>query len=196
MSSLRLHLERTYQSRLQSRVCPECADAAKPCGRVRYGPYRRLGHRGLPGRYTRNPEKTTAAFDDQLFSGTAERVYSTAIVAHIRRATVGQTSIFNTHPFVSGSLDVCHNGTVSGFDQIHQQLERETAPDLQSQRRGETDSEQYFLWLLSQIPSRGQNEFRKADCETIVASLRESVGRLANLCRAAAPSESPSLTSY
>ena len=45
-------------------------------------------------------KKTGAAFSDQLFSDTAERTYSTTIVAHVRHATVGENKLENTHPFV------------------------------------------------------------------------------------------------
>ena len=76
-------------------------------------------------------KKATAAFEDQHFSTTAEMAYSTAIVAHVRRATVGKVSLNNTHPFTSGKWTFAHNGTVTGFSRLGNELKNETAPDLQ-----------------------------------------------------------------
>ena len=91
-------------------------------------------------------KKMTAAYEDLLFSTAAEKAYSTAIVAHVRRATVGANSLENTHPFVHGLWTFAHNGTVAGFDRLRLELESETDPELQKFRLGKTDSEQYFKY--------------------------------------------------
>ncbi len=138
-------------------------------------------------------KKTTAAYDDLLFSSTAEKVYSTAIIAHVRRATVGRNSIYNTHPFISGRWTFAHNGTLSGFDTIGPELDLETNPDLQAQRKGETDSEQYFLWLLSHMQEHGIEEIGKDNTNGLVEILEESVTQLADRCQSAAPDKIPRL---
>jgi glutamine amidotransferase len=139
-------------------------------------------------------KKSTAAYDDQLFSSTAEKTYSTAIVAHIRKATVGKNSVNNTHPFVSGRWTFAHNGTLTGFAQLEPELVRETDPVLQQQRLGETDSEQYFFWLLTRLAENGCREFLDAgasvDSEQATATievLTQSVSQLAGRCRSVAP---------
>ena len=106
---------------------------------------------GIP--YVR--KETTAAFEDGLFSTAAEKVYSNAILAHVRKATVGVVSIANAHPFLCGQWTFAHNGTVTGFEEVGRILERETDSDLQSQRQGDTDSEQYCLWLVSTMRRAG-----------------------------------------
>ena len=139
-----------------------------------------------------------AAFDDQCFSSTAEMVYSKAIVAHIRKATVGATSLENTHPFQAGSIIFAHNGTVAGFDSFRKEMEDQTDPDLQDLRVGTTDSEQYFLWLLTQIRRAGflQGERfaterqQKRELEQL---LLEKVRSLARRCLATGPDEPPRL---
>ena len=148
-------------------------------------------HDGQPEVY----RKTTAAYKDGHFSTTAESIYSTAIVAHVRRATVGKGSIDNTHPFVSGQWTFAHNGTLTGFDKFRSQLEQETHSQWQSQRTGETDSEQYFLWLMSRMEENGlDNDLREAEAsESVTALIRNYVGDLATLCEKAAPDESPRL---
>ncbi len=140
-------------------------------------------------------KKTTAAYDDQLFSTTAEKVYSSAIVAHVRKATVGKISILNTHPFVSDCWTFAHNGTVTGFDELRLQLEQETDPKLQSDRLGETDSEQYFLWLLSRLKASGL-ESQLGDeksSDDVIRMLTDSVALLADRCHTAAPDQTPKL---
>ncbi len=127
-------------------------------------------------------KKTTAAFSDRLFGITAERVYSTVLVAHVRAATVGVKSVANTHPFTAGHWTFAHNGTVTGFDRIRGQLERETNPELQQLRLGETDSEQYFLWLLSQLQQNRIFRLNDQPPETIVELLTDSVRTLASRC--------------
>ena len=138
-------------------------------------------------------KKMTAAYEDQSFSMTAEQTYSTAVVAHIRRATVGVNSIHNTHPFVSDRWTFAHNGTVTGFEKIHKQLENETRPELQSQRKGQTDSEQYFLWLLSRIQKYTKPGFNESQTAEVREGLLQSVGELASRCQSAAPDELPRL---
>lgn len=138
-------------------------------------------------------KKTTAAFEDGLFSTTAEKIYSNAILAHVRKATVGFVSIANTHPFLFGKWTFAHNGTVTGFEEVRQILERETDSDLQARRQGQTDSEQYFLWLLSTLRSAGI-EHLDADREREIRDLvSNSVSRLAGLCRQAKPDKTPQL---
>ena len=44
-------------------------------------------------------KQTWAAFHGEHFRKSAARVYAHTVVAHVRRATVGSTSIENTHPF-------------------------------------------------------------------------------------------------
>ena len=138
-------------------------------------------------------KKTTAAHSDRMFSTVAERIYSRVIVAHIRAATVGPTSLANTHPFISGQWTFAHNGTVSGFDQLADQLARETAGDLQQQRSGDTDSEQYFLWLLSRLRDREITQLTGQASAEIVDLLTSSAGELAERCRKVAPDETPRL---
>ncbi len=137
--------------------------------------------------------KATAAFADQHFSAVAERAYSTCIVAHIRKATVGKFSLENTHPFTSGKWTFAHNGTVTGFDQLGEQLQRETDPELQRQRLGDTDSEQYFLWLLSRLRTAGLDDWATAKPECVTDLLRRSVAELDQRCRQVMPDSVPKL---
>jgi glutamine amidotransferase len=73
-------------------------------------------------------------------------IHSCNIIAHIRKATQGQVTLANTHPFVRelwGRYWVfAHNGDLKGF-----------APRLHGAFRpvGETDSERAFCWLMQEM---------------------------------------------
>lgn len=139
-----------------------------------------------------------AAFNDQAFSSTAEAVYSKAVIAHIRKATVGVPSEKNTHPFMFGNYVFAHNGTVTGFDSLQEQLLRETDAKLQATRAGTTDSELYFLWLLSRLKQERfldcySNELREFDPKQVEEFLRESVELLSKRCISADSTREPKL---
>lgn len=89
------------------------------------------------------------AFSDPGFAIAAQSATSRTVVAHVRAASVGMPTIKNTHPFRFGNWVFAHNGTVSRFDQLSDQLARETPVDLESRRSGTTDSEQSFIGCLA-----------------------------------------------
>ena len=140
-------------------------------------------------------KKTTAAYDCLMFSATAEKAYSKTIVAHIRHATVGQNSLENTHPFVFGRWTFAHNGTVAGFADLKDRMESETAPRFQSTRIGQTDSEQYFLWLISRLDEHGigEDSIGNTDEARVTGLLTDLVGDLYERCLATKSDEMPRL---
>ncbi len=126
--------------------------------------------------------RDTAAHEDLHFSVTAERVYAETVVAHVRRATVGSNSQVNTHPFCYRNWTFAHNGTVTAFERIRTTLEQQTEEDLLDQRRGTTDSELVFYWLLSRMSAAGLDPKGTGAClELLVEVLREAVAYLDDL---------------
>lgn len=99
--------------------------------------------------------RTTAAYDDLHFSTTAERTYSNAVVAHVRKATVGPVTPENTHPFAYGRWVFAHNGSVRAFDRVGPGLEQEIEARFLAHRRGQTDSELAFHWILDRMARAG-----------------------------------------
>lgn len=99
--------------------------------------------------------RDSAAFEGIHFSSAAERIHATTVLAHVRRATVGAASPFNTHPFRYGRWTFAHNGTVSSFDRLREGMVGQTNSRLQKLRRGTTDSEQTFLWILTRMERAG-----------------------------------------
>jgi predicted glutamine amidotransferase len=69
-------------------------------------------------------------------------------MVHLRRATLGlDVRIENTHPFTDGRMAFAHNGSI--FPPAS--LDRLLSAEAQELRRGHTDSERYFLAVLSRL---------------------------------------------
>lgn len=138
--------------------------------------------------------RATAAFEDETFSQTARAVSSRAIVAHVRLPSVGTSSLENTHPFRYGCWCFAHNGTIEAFECLQPRLEQETDRDLQTHRRGTTDSEQVFYWLLTRLKHHGidMTEPHKS-CAPIAGIVRDSLGDLIRMAREAGEAEPSSL---
>jgi len=121
-------------------------------------------------------KQTWAAFHGEHFTRTAARVYARTVVAHVRRATVGGTSIENTHPFHHGRWIFAHNGTVPNFDDVRFRLLEHMDPLHRSEIAGTTDSEHVFRYLLSLFlrhPERGLLETVRMGLAQVVAWAKE-----------------------
>jgi glutamine amidotransferase len=116
------------------------------------------------------------AYRDELFSEAVEQIYSHTVIAHIRQATVGNYSVENTHPFTYHRWSFAHNGTLRDFQNLEPELVREVDPDLREQRRGQTDSELIFLWLLTRMRRiDGQGEYPQPRLSHMMDLLRNSL---------------------
>ena len=94
-------------------------------------------------------KQTWAAYHGEHFKKKAARVYARTVVAHVRRATVGEPSIENTHPFTHGRWIFAHNGTVPNFEDVRTHLLQATDRLQRNDIQGTTDSELVFRYLLS-----------------------------------------------
>ncbi len=94
-------------------------------------------------------KQTWAAFHGEHFRKSAARVHANTVVAHVRRATVGGTSMENTHPFHNGRWLFVHNGTIPNFAAVRDNMIQHIDPVLQNDIKGDTDSEHIFYYLLS-----------------------------------------------
>ena len=119
------------------------------------------------------------AYRDELFSRTVEQIYSRTVIAHIRQATVGEFSMENAHPFTYHRWSFAHNGTLRGFRQLEPSLMRELDSDLRKQRRGQTDSELIFLWLITRMRRiDGAGECPQPLFMPMMKLVRDSLGEL------------------
>jgi predicted glutamine amidotransferase len=93
----------------------------------------------------------------------AARARSRLFIAHVRRATVGDLKLENTHPFFEDRYVYCHNGTI---------LEPGRLRDLESRPpAGDTDSEHFFRVLMTVL-----------DPEDVIGSLREAATAVTDRC--------------
>lgn len=93
--------------------------------------------------------KAWAAYEGEHFSRVAARTRSRTVVGHVRRATVGQPSLENTHPFTHGRWVFAHNGTIVNFGRLKGELVDAMTPGHREAIRGVTDSEHLFHYLLT-----------------------------------------------
>jgi glutamine amidotransferase len=101
---------------------------------------------------TRNP---ITAMGDQLFHRLSGVVSSQTVVAHVRKATRGEKTVLNCHPFQYGRWVFAHNGDVPDFDLHRAALVERVEPSLRRFILGETDSEVLFFVLLTALLAEG-----------------------------------------
>jgi glutamine amidotransferase len=122
---------------------------------------------GLP----RIERQAWAAYHGEHFKRAAARVFARTVLAHVRRATVGEPDLENTHPFSDGRWSFIHNGTVPAFDRIKEKMLEETGPEHRARISGVTDSEhlfQLFLTRLEKTPTRDRGDILADMLETVV----------------------------
>jgi glutamine amidotransferase len=97
---------------------------------------------------TRSPATAVA---DHLFHRLSGVVSSETVVAHVRKATHGDNSVLNCHPFQFGRWVFAHNGDIPNFHEIREELMGDICEHLRPFVLGETDSEAIFFLLLSEL---------------------------------------------
>src|SRR5919197_4895849 len=96
---------------------------------------------------------------DEVTSGRAR-----LIMVHVRRATIGDLKLENTHPFDRGPYTYCHNGTILKAQTLVPLADRDPL--------GDTDSERFFNLLMTGF-----------DAGDVIGSLRRTVETVVERCR-------------
>lgn len=91
------------------------------------------------------------AIDDHIFHKVSGVVSSHTVLAHIRKATHGNLSILNSHPFQYGQWVFAHNGNIKNFNDFKVEMLDLVDPDLRRFILGTTDSEIFFFILLTEL---------------------------------------------
>ena len=91
------------------------------------------------------------ASDDPLFQRVSGVVSSHTVLAHVRRATKGELTPFNSHPFQYGPWAMGHNGDIAQFNKHRHTLINLIANNLRPFVLGETDSEVLFFLFLTHM---------------------------------------------
>jgi len=118
-----------------------------------------------------------AAYHGEHFRRAAAKAYATVVLAHVRRATVGEPALENTHPFKYRNWSFAHNGTIPSFAQIKPFILAEIDENHRQLIRGQTDSEHLFYYslsLLQRYPKKGLEGVIRRVVGTTLDWLKES----------------------
>ncbi len=114
-----------------------------------------------------------AAHADEEFARAASQLRASTIVAHVRKASVGEVALENTHPFQHGRWIFVHNGTIPEWETARPLLEEQVDEPLRKLLRGDTDSERCFALFLSKLSRRCDPD--AAPFDHVASALRETV---------------------
>jgi glutamine amidotransferase len=139
---------------------------------------------------TRSP---TTAIDCALFQRVSGIVASETVLAHVRRATNGENSVLNCHPFQYGKWVMAHNGDIQDFPKHREELVQRVAPNLRRYILGDTDSEVLFFLFLTHLSQHGPLSARIGVEETTMA-LQSTLEHVRAICDVDAENEASLLT--
>lgn len=121
------------------------------------------------------------AVDDHLFRRVSGVVSSETVVAHLRKATHGEVSILNTHPFQFGRWVFVHNGNIAGFAGVRDALLDKVPPVLRRFILGDTDSEALFYLLLGHMAERCELHRAGFPIEDVISAVRDTIEDVVSL---------------
>lgn len=119
-----------------------------------------------------------SAIHDSIFKTLSGIVSSQTVLAHIRKATLGQINVLNTHPFQYGQWSFAHNGNIKNFDQKRANIENEILPELKKFIIGSTDSEVIFFYLLSKMASQIDLNSNSHNIKVVSKIIKEATANL------------------
>lgn len=129
-----------------------------------------------------------AAHDCRIFRRVSGVVSSDTVVAHVRKATVGERSLLNAHPFQYGRWVFAHNGEIPGFDRIRAELVARVDADLAARILGETDSEALFHLFLT-VLGREHDLGGEVGAEAVADALARTEAVAREVCDGAIPQD-------
>ena len=139
---------------------------------------------------TRSP---TTAVGDQLFHRLSGVVASHTVVAHVRKATQGPLTVLNCHPFQHGRWIFAHNGDIPEFKGHRAELVGRIAPSLRRFLLGDTDSEVFFLLILTHLMGYGELTGRRS-LDEVVRAMQDATALVRELCDGTVEGKSALLT--
>jgi predicted glutamine amidotransferase len=127
---------------------------------------------------TRSP---STALGDALFHRLSGVVASETVLAHVRKATQGDKTVFNCHPFQHGRWVFAHNGDIPRFEDLRADLLELVDVRLRRFVMGDTDSEVVFFVFLSEL-ARVAAAGRRPELSHAMDALRTTVKRVRERC--------------
>ena len=139
-----------------------------------------------------------SAHTDDRFAQISEFLTSNAVVAHVRKATVGQVCLENTHPFQYKGWIFCHNGTLFGFEKVREVVHQRVHPRFLELMGGDTDSETLFYLVLTVLEELGVDLDSPPECfpEGLKEKLGALMGWLRDLCGATGADEREAMMNF
>lgn len=119
-----------------------------------------------------------SALKDSLFKKVSGVVSSETVVAHIRKTTIGENNILNTHPFQFGKWVFAHNGNIKNFEKVRPELIARINPSFRRFILGDTDSEVFFYFLLSHLETRIDLADKNCSMKELKDAVKESMKEL------------------
>lgn len=138
---------------------------------------------------TRSP---STALGDALFHRLSGVVASETVLAHVRKATQGDKTVFNCHPFQHGRWVFAHNGDIPRFDEVREPLRELIDTRLRRFVMGDTDSEVVFFVFVSELYRAAAG--KPAELSHALSALRTTVKRVREICDGRAGVERALLT--
>ena len=119
---------------------------------------------------------SSSAGSDPAFGVATANAAGALLVAHVRRRTVGDVSIDNTHPFRRGRWVFAHNGTIDRMAEL-----RAAVASADAMRAGHTDSELLFAFLMAQLAARPGALGSRFVTDMVLARAVEDLARMPSL---------------
>ena len=116
-------------------------------------------------------KKAETAANSNDFSKTLASSAATGGLLHFRWASPGlPVTDMNAHPFTYQDISFIHNGALSPYDAVKSLV----SPKYAALQKGDTDSEQFFLYLLTEIDQLGFVNGVKKAISTIKSDFKYS----------------------
>lgn len=125
-------------------------------------------------------KSTDSAVEDSLFKQVSGLVSSETLLAHLRKSTVGENTILNTHPFQFGRWCFAHNGNIKNFSQHKPKLQNLIPASKQKHVLGTTDSELLFHIILDSILSESRND-RDLKKNNLTSGVRSALKKITDI---------------
>jgi predicted glutamine amidotransferase len=141
-------------------------------------------------------KSTDMAKNSKLFKKVSGVVSSRTVLAHIRKSTIGETSILNTHPYQYGPWVFAHNGNIKNFDNCKDEIKSLIDPKMSNFILGETDSEVLFYYLLTHI--KKQTSLEEPDVKTpeLMSILRKAIHDLEKVTGPVSENDAPNTETF
>lgn len=123
-------------------------------------------------------KSVSSAVSDSLFRRVSGVVASETVVAHLRKATVGNLSIINSHPFQFGNWIFAHNGQIPNFENYREEITEKISPVFRRYILGDTDSEVIFYLLISNMARYFDVHRKGTDLSELVSAVKATVDEI------------------